>query len=62
MHGGAVPRVHPGDRVVHQAIVERRPDDVRSGALAEELVQLLERYLRGKQTPGPRAGAGREDT
>ncbi|WP_437329806.1 TetR/AcrR family transcriptional regulator [Sorangium sp. So ce381] len=47
--------------VVHQAIVER-PDDVRSGALAEELVQLLERYLRGKQTPAPRAGAGREDT
>lgn len=47
--------------VVHQAIVER-PDDVRSGALAEELVQLIERYLRGKQAPGPRAGAGREDT
>lgn len=47
--------------VVHQAIVER-PDDLRSGALAEELVRLLERYLRGEQTPGPRAGAGREDT
>lgn len=47
--------------VVHQAIVER-PDDLRSGALAEELVRLLERYLRGTQTPGPRAGAGREDT
>lgn len=47
--------------VVHQAIVER-PDDLRSGALAEELVRLLERYLRGMQTRGPGAGAGREDT
>ncbi|WP_437580467.1 TetR/AcrR family transcriptional regulator [Sorangium sp. So ce887] len=47
--------------VVHQAIVER-PDDLRSGALAEELVRLLDRYLRGEQAPGPRAGAGREDT
>ncbi|WP_437728028.1 TetR/AcrR family transcriptional regulator [Sorangium sp. So ce861] len=47
--------------VVHQAIVER-PDDLRSGALAEELVLMLERYIRGKQTPGPRAGAGPEDT
>ncbi|WP_437986474.1 TetR/AcrR family transcriptional regulator [Sorangium sp. So ce117] len=47
--------------VVHQAIVER-PDDVRSGALAEELVRLLERYLGGMRPPGPCAGAGREDT
>ncbi|MGK3982368.1 hypothetical protein WME99_04990 [Sorangium sp. So ce136] len=43
--------------VVHQAIVER-PGDLRSGALAAELVLLLERYLLAKKEAG--AGAGRE--
>ncbi|WP_437960199.1 TetR/AcrR family transcriptional regulator [Sorangium sp. So ce119] len=47
--------------VVHQAIIER-PGDLRSGALAEELVLLLERYLLAKKEARPGAGVGREVT
>lgn len=35
---------------IHRGVVER-PEDLRSGALGDELVVLLERYLRARQGP-----------